>query len=367
MPDQNNPAPDRDSGPESHAVAAGDHLAAAHIMIGDVGVFAGDWGAYEHHGRNRHRTGFVGRLDAQRGRDGRHAVFSCDRDVAEEIVAEQERLRDEIRQRLRAAGLRGPDLDAELDLAYAPLRFDGDDVVLDERGVHGDAEGLSRICPDAEGRYAIRGQRGRWEWQAVDPADCDRVAGTPPTASAQPARVPLRHSRLHVPHRRLSVTSLTDSATHDGVFTATLCLDGTPVGVIDNYLDEGKTRLRHHDPTRFSEGDLREFVAGCRFRREPTDTETVLDRLVAEHELDTQIATLPANGILARTVDADGDFCGAVAALESLTGLDQFDQPATWAGLAVYLMTFDTSSCCAGWQVWLGDTWRPVPALITIA
>ncbi|MFI9643544.1 hypothetical protein ACIG87_26415 [Micromonospora sp. NPDC051925] len=363
MPDQNNPAPGCPSAPELHT-AGGDHLAAAHIMIGDVGVFAGEWSAYEHHGRNRHRTGFVGRLDAQRGRNGRYAVFSCDRDIAEEIVAEQERLRDETRQRLRAAGLRGPDLDAELDLAYAPMRFDGDDIVLDERGVHGNAEGLSRICPDAEGRYVICGWR--WEWQAVDPADCDRVAGTPPAASAQPARIPLVHSRLHVPHHRLAVTSLTESTTHDGVFTATLCLDGAPVGVIDNYLGEGQTRLRHHDPVRFSAGDLRDFVAGCRFQRQPTDTETVLDRLVAEYELATQIATLPANGILARTVDADGDFCGTIVALESLTGLDQFDQPAKWAGLAVYLMTFDTGSCCAGWQVWLGDTWHPVPALIAI-
>ncbi|MFI6163070.1 hypothetical protein ACIA59_24350 [Micromonospora haikouensis] len=349
---------------EPHSTTSNEHLAPHHVMVGDLGVFAGDWAAYDHHGRTRYPAGFIGRLDAQRGRDGQYAVFSCDRDVAEAIVAEQERLRDETRQRLTAEGLRGPDLDAEVDLAYAPLRFDGDEIVMDERLVHGEADGISRIRPDADGRYAICAWQ--WEWRTVDPADCDRVVGTPPRAAEQPARIPLVHSPLHVPHNRLAITSLAESLNYDRVpFTATLCLDGTPIGEIRNEGNGSGTWLIHHDPARFSSREMDEFVLRCRYLRQPTDEKTVLDRLVTEYDLDRRIAALPPNTILARSVDDDGDYCGNVVDLESLTGLDRFDQVEAWNDLARYLATFATSAVSTHWQVWYRGRWQRVPALST--
>ncbi|PZG13457.1 hypothetical protein C1I95_23680 [Micromonospora craterilacus] len=331
-------------------------------MIGDVGVFAGEWAAYDHLGEIRYPTGFIGRLDALRGREDRYAVFSCDRNTAEAIVAEQERLREETRQRLRADGRRGEDLAVELDLAYAPLYFADDEIVLDERRVHGEADGLSRICPDGDGRYTICGWQ--WEWRIVDPADCDRLVGTPPTAAEQPTRIPLRHSPLHVPHHRLTVTSLEETVSYTGVpFTATLCLDGTPVGRIEN---EGKgTWLRHHDPARFSRRDMHEFVLGCRFRRRPTVEETVLDRLVTEYKLEYRLTALSPNSILARTVNADGEFCGDVVDLESVSGLGRFDRADGWADLAGVLVTFPTRPSSVAWQAWHRGRWRPVPAPAT--
>ncbi|WP_123606926.1 hypothetical protein [Micromonospora sp. Llam0] len=353
MPDHTTP-PTRGQHPADPTV--GGHLAATHIMIGDIGVFAGDWTAYDHHGRTRHPVGFVGRLDAQRGYDGQYAVFSCERDVAEAIVADQERLRDETRRRLHGDGLRGPALDAELDLVCAPLYFDGDEIILDERRVHGDADGISRICPDADGRYTICGWV--WDWRAVDPADCARIAGTPPTPAQQPARIPLRHSPLHVPHDRLTVTSLDELPTDRGVaFTAALRLDGTRIGVIHNEGRGGGTWLSYHDPARFSRRDLDEYVRGCRYRRQPTDEETVLDRLVTEYDLTRRISALPAGAFLARSVDDDGDSCGDFVVF---TGLDRPRQPAAWTSLATYLATVE-ATFSTHWQVWLDGAWHRVP------
>ncbi|MEU6022598.1 hypothetical protein [Micromonospora sp. NPDC047134] len=203
--------------------------------------------------------------------------------------------------------------------------------------------------------------------QRTGPADAttsdEQFAGARPI-TARPARVSLRHSPLHVPHDRLTVTSLDEREAHHGVaFTATLCLDGAAVGVILNEGNGGQTWLRHHDPTRFSWRDLHEFVRGCRYRHQHTDEETVLDRLVTEYDLARQLAALPPNWTMARTVNADGDFCGDIVTVES-DALDLFDRPGGRAGLAIYLAGLTTGSCCVGWQVWLRDAWQRVPALI---
>jgi hypothetical protein len=51
-----------------------DHLGIEHIMIGDIGVFAGDWACYEHDGDTRYPTGFVGTLTAY---DGTRSCHRC--------------------------------------------------------------------------------------------------------------------------------------------------------------------------------------------------------------------------------------------------------------------------------------------------
>ncbi|MEU4555733.1 hypothetical protein [Micromonospora violae] len=180
----------------------------------------------------------------------------------------------------------------------------------------------------------------------------------------QPTRIPLLHTALHMPHDRLTVTSLDERDTDTGVaFTATLCLDGTPVGVIHNDGHGGATWLRHDDPDRFDQRDMRQFVLGCRYRHQPTDEETVLDRLVAEYDLTTRTAALPPRTTVARSVDVDGDYCGDVVTIAS-DAPDPLDTPAGHAALAIYLATVPTSPCCAGWQVWRYGAWHRVPPLI---
>ncbi|MEJ3741761.1 hypothetical protein WEI85_00465 [Actinomycetes bacterium KLBMP 9797] len=145
--------------------------------IGKAGVFAGDWAWQDRDGEVRIPVGFIGiLLDWWNG----FAVFSCDRDVAEAIVADQRRLREEHRRYLEAEGVTGSDLAAQLDEAFAPMTFEADAIVLDERAAYGEEDGISRIAPDEHGRYVVNGWR--WTWQIVDPSDCDQIAGTIPAA-----------------------------------------------------------------------------------------------------------------------------------------------------------------------------------------
>ncbi len=148
------------------------HSDPRHLRIGQTGVFAGDWSGYTPDGGTwRAPIGFVGTLiDRWNG----FAVFACTREVAEAIVTEQQRLREAERLRLQADGLDDDELTARLDELLAPMSWDDDQIVVDERAVHG-AEGLSRITPDEQGKYVVNGWC--WTWEAVDPADCDRIAG----------------------------------------------------------------------------------------------------------------------------------------------------------------------------------------------
>src|SRR5205814_7408861 len=76
------------------------HLHPDHLRLGGTGVFAGDWAWNQStDGAWRIPVGFVGTLiDTWNG----WAVFACTREVAEAIVADQQRLRDAERARLAA-------------------------------------------------------------------------------------------------------------------------------------------------------------------------------------------------------------------------------------------------------------------------
>jgi hypothetical protein len=56
------------------------------------------------------------------------AVFRCTREVAEAVIADQQRLRGAERARLAADGLCDDELTARLDEAIAPMWLDGDVV-----------------------------------------------------------------------------------------------------------------------------------------------------------------------------------------------------------------------------------------------
>ncbi|MDT5025773.1 MAG: hypothetical protein QOE61_2199 [Micromonosporaceae bacterium] len=149
------------------------HLHPDLLRIGGVAVFAGGWAWVEGPNGLRIPVGFVGTfIDTWNG----WAVFACTRQVAEAIVAEQERVRGQERHRLAAAGLAADELDARVD-DIAPMRFDGDEIVVDERRNYGE-DGVSRIGPGDDGRYVVNGWS--WTWTAVDPAACDRITGTLP-------------------------------------------------------------------------------------------------------------------------------------------------------------------------------------------
>lgn len=146
------------------------------IDIGDRGVFAGDWTCYERDGVWRFPVGFVGTLvDWWNG----WAVFTCTRDVAEAIVAQQQQLRDAERRRLHESGLSGQELAESLDETIGSMHWDGEDIIVDEAAQYGPDHGISRISPDPDGLYNVNGWR--WTWQVVNPADCDSVAGTLPS------------------------------------------------------------------------------------------------------------------------------------------------------------------------------------------
>jgi hypothetical protein len=94
------------------------------------------------------------------------------------------------------------------------------------------------------------------------------------------ALIPLVHSDVHVPHRRLRVTSLNQLPTSDGVaFTAEVRLDTTPVGMIENDGHGGATTYVAVSSSPFNWRHLRQFVAQCRRNAEPVDEQTLLNAL----------------------------------------------------------------------------------------
>jgi len=323
------------------------------LRLGGTGVFAGDWAltAATDDSPPRVPVGFVGVLiDTWNA----FAVFACAREVAEAIVADQQRLRDAERARLHTEGVRGPALTARLDEAFAPMWFDGDEIVVDERATHGDADGLSRIGPDEQGRYVVNGWN--WTWTAVDPADCDRIAGRIPPDGEHQEYVVLTHTGMRVPHDRLRVTSLTRRATHNGeAFVAVLSLDGADVGTIENDGNGGATELYAANSV-FDWQRMHGYVTGCRWRGEPMSQEAVLDALVDEHRQDAAVHRAVAWGsTMVRLLDRRGHVVAETQVIPA---------PTTAAGrrhLAAALSGRDGRG--AVWQLWTGSRWQTLARL----
>ncbi|WP_371409322.1 DUF4314 domain-containing protein [Micromonospora zamorensis] len=152
------------------------HLRPARVRVGDIGVFSGDWAlATGPDGGDRFAVGFVGTLvDHWNG----WAVFSCTRAVAEAIVTDQQRHRDQYRHSLRDEGVPEDELDRRVNAELANLSFDGDVIVADQRTTSDDPDAIERIAPDGDGRYVVMGRS--WCWEEVDPYACDRIVGDPP-------------------------------------------------------------------------------------------------------------------------------------------------------------------------------------------
>ncbi|WP_346535515.1 DUF4314 domain-containing protein [Micromonospora sp. DPT] len=149
------------------------HVYPQRVRLGGPGVFAGDWAWTPNSaGDLRIPVGFAGTLvDTWNG----WAVFTCSREVAEAIVADQQAARDRYRQQLAAEGFTRQRLDRMVDESMGRLWFDGDVIVADETGVYDDPDAIERVSPDADGRYVVMGRS--WTWLPVHPYDCDRIVG----------------------------------------------------------------------------------------------------------------------------------------------------------------------------------------------
>jgi hypothetical protein len=151
------------------------HLHPDTVRVGSLGVFSGDWAwTIDADGSDRLPVGFVGTLIDWNG----WAVFSCTRPVAEAIVAHQQQHRQELRESYRSQGVPAHELDRRVDAELADLRFDGDDIVADQRAMYDDLEAIERISPNADGWYLVMGWT--WTWEAVDPYCCERIVGICP-------------------------------------------------------------------------------------------------------------------------------------------------------------------------------------------
>lgn len=287
-----------DNNPDNHDAADLSYLDPDRIRVGATGVFTGDWAwEYDNDGNAFVPVGFVGTLvDTWNG----WAVYTCTRDVAAEIVAEQHRVRDTARASRTAAGVPADKVDDLIDAELVRLEFDGDDIVVDERRLTGDPEAQWRISPNLDGLYDVMGRT--WTWIPVAPRDCRRIAGILPTAADQQRFVYLIHSALRAPHDRLRITSLEQLATGNGAaFTATLAFDSDQIGTVSNAGIGGPTTFSGDTDARQLVAD---YVAQCRWQGQPATEELVLDALVDEHDLDRMVTAATRHGdTIARLVD----------------------------------------------------------------
>ncbi|MDP9792606.1 hypothetical protein J2S43_001118 [Catenuloplanes nepalensis] len=300
------------AGPQQAAAAVGDlaHLDPERLRIGGAGVFAGDWAWTDNgDGRPRIPVGFAGVfIDTWNG----WAVFSCTRQVAEAIVADQSRMRDRERAHFAALGRTGDDLRHAVDEACPPMWFDGEDLVVDSSAAY-DEPAIERCSPDPEGRYVVMGWS--WCWTAVAPTDCDRIVGELPAAGQHQLYVELVHtSGMRMPHDRLTATVLSRATTASGMaFTADLVLDGAIVGSVKNLGNGGATNVSLHT-TALDRDGLHEFVRACRRHGRPVTETAVIAALVTENYLTVAIAAARGrDGVLVRLLDDAGDIVEVVA------------------------------------------------------
>ena len=324
------------------------HLHPDHARVGRAGIFALD-GNYATNtaGQMRLPVGFVGILiDVWNG----WAVFRCTRDVADAIIADQQRARETERARLAADGLTGDALTAALDESISDMYWDDDVVVTDNRRRWDEPDAYQRSTADEHGHYIINGWD--WTWSAVDPADCDRIAGTPPAPGDEVAFVPLHHTDMSVPHGRLKVTDFKTLQTPNGTaFIATLCRDYVVVATIENGGNGGGTWLRPGPA--FNAADMESYVRGCRLRGQTPAREQVLQALVDEYRLGLAIdLALNRDGTLVRLRDDDGNTLAEGTAIPSPRNHEERQQ------LAAQLRRDHRQPGGTQWQIWRRGAWQ---------
>jgi hypothetical protein len=269
--------------------------------------------------------------------------------VAEVIVADQQHHRAQLRKSYQALGFTGDDLDRRVDAELTDLRFDREDIVADQRAMYDDPEAIERISPDGDGRYAVG---WGWCWEPVDPYACDRIVGEIPEPGEAQQWVRLPHTGLRVPHDRLKVTDLEQTPTHNWpACTATLTLDGQPVGVIRNDGNGGDPALAC-DPDRWGWQRMADYAAASRRYGQAVTEQQVLDALVIECEVNQAIRAAQATGgALARLIDTNG----TIRELRPITPAPRHLQEVLESGRTL------TRGGDQQWEIWTGASWFVVP------
>ena len=324
------------------------------VDVGAVGVFSGEWAITPHDDGDRYTTGFVGTL--LRRWNG-WAVFTCTREVAEAIIADQEERRQRLRDELRDRGVADADIEHRVDAELARLFFDGNVFVADLRLLQDDPDAIERTISDSDGRYVVMG--GIWCWEPVDPYQCDHVVGDIPAHGGAPEFVTLRHTpQMRVPHDRLRLTDLHHRLTDNAlVFSGDLMLDGIRVGTVTNDGNGGGTPM-FVPYSSLGRQDMLDYVAACRLDGAPVSEQRLLDALADEYHLDAAIAQARTElrGTQVRLVDD----AGHTRALRPL-----FDAPRDFDELLVCAraLVADDWPAPAGmrWQVWTGSCWTTLP------
>jgi hypothetical protein len=168
--------------------------------------------------------------------------------------------------------------------------------------------------------------------------------------------VHLPHSGLRAPHDRLKVTDLERTPTHNWpAYTATLTLDGQPVGTLRNDGDGGDT-VWAGDPDRWSPQAMADYTAACRHRGQPATEGQVLDALVTEADTDQAIrAAQTTGGTVARLCDAEGN----IRELRMITPAPRRRTDLSDLGRTL------TRRPDQQWEIWTGTRWHTVPGTVT--
>jgi hypothetical protein len=183
----------------------------------------------------------------------------------------------------------------------------------------------------------------------------------------------LKHSPLRLPHDRLRVTGKKAHRTHDGeAFTATLRLDNTIIGAIENEGSGGETRFIPRPPSSAYRERMRlwdEIVAASEFTRDSVTglghehppqvpADYVANALVTEFDIGKWLAKVIAAGQ------------GCVRSFSPSLGMSStYISYRATAGYkvahdAVLVEQVKTEPLMEGdiWQVWTGESWKDLTA-----
>jgi hypothetical protein len=190
--------------------------------------------------------------------------------------------------------------------------------------------------------------------RSASPAECARIAGCVPAWGGHREYVMATHQPLRMP--RLAVTTLDEVIAGQAALTATLWVDGRPVGAVE--YGPGRLPVFRLAGDRFGHEDLDEFVRACRWRGRKVDTPTVLHALIAEYETALHIVAAENRGFAA-VILRDGD--------DHIVGTDIVVERRRFApGDRQRLAELFTGREAARrphqnqfvWQVWTGRRWQ---------
>jgi hypothetical protein len=192
-----------------------------------------------------------------------------------------------------------------------------------------------------------------WCWEAVDPADCDRIVGDLPAPGEQQQFAQLTHTPgMRLPHDRLRLHVTRHWPTGSGLAcTGVLTLDGVQIATIRDRGDGTGAHLRAGDDGSGWPG-MAEYLAGCRRYGAPVDQRRLLDALVDEHYLSAAVVQANADGA---TVVRLVDDAGYTHALRPVR------RPRGWPARQELARALAGESAPSGvtgcWQLWGGTGW----------